>query len=1000
MSELGKRLGDYVVEREIARGGQGVVLAARHHESERPVALKLLTRVADPALAKRFQQEARILAALEHPNVLRVYDLFSWQGLACMALERVEGPSLEALSERAGGRLDPLEACRLLLPLSDALAACHRKGVIHRDLKPANVLREDASGRPVLLDFGLAQRDRELLPDASLDRTRLSLTGEIKGTFRFMAPEQAQPGRLGSTGPATDVYGLGGLILALVGGSAPTTGEGPPVVILRRVVEEPAPDLWSLCPEAPAALAELCRRCLAKDPAARPGLAEVARGLAALLGRPAPAFALAEPLAEPPPAPGQELEPSDPRQVGPYRLERRLGQGGMGAVFLGRHRSLGALRAVKVTDAFGGETRAARFGREVEHLARIRHAQVVGVHEGGREGRLLWYAMDLVEGESLADALERGPLPVSRALAVAHGVAAGVAALHREGIVHRDLKPANVVLRPEGSPVVIDLGLALAPERDQRLTRTGALIGTPRYMSPDQLRGSAEPQVDVYALGLILFELLTGEVATGEAETPAELIGKILHEERPAPSSVDESLPASVDRLCARLLAQDPAQRPRDAGEVEQLLAALVGAPSLPRRRRAPLALIAVGLIVALGAALGLALAPGEGERRASSSPGPSRAAAGAAPDPGALAAASEELARRSRLQDPRERAGALASWLELYPAHPEREEARAAWVVAQRTFPLRTLLAGRQVQEVHLLPAGRFLVCSQFDALVLDAEGREERRWSGRSWARACLTPSQREAWISFKGARLVKVDLERGEELSSLETGLVQLEAFSLSADGGTLAFGGVLNESERRIGLLSTASGEQRPLARVEGKIRQLRFSGGRLMAGTGRNSEEAFNGTGANRAFDNYTRIYDLASGEEVLAIRAMASVDTLHVLPDGSFVAGTSIGELTRYSREGEVLQGFVSRGPDGRPEFGNGLLALALPGAVRGLTHLGQSLYAVEGEINLNRGSLSQWSLEGQRLRLVTTTTAYRDVVTDGERLYLASSRGLEVWLP
>ncbi|HBP17131.1 MAG TPA: hypothetical protein DEA08_04950, partial [Planctomycetes bacterium] len=80
-----------------------------------------------------------------------------------------------------------------------------------------------------------------------------------------------------------------------------------------------------------------------------------------------------------------------------------------------------------------------RFGREVEHLARVRHAQVVGVHEGGREGRLLWYAMDLVEGESLAEVLERGPLPVPRALAVAHGVAAGVAALHREGIVHRDL---------------------------------------------------------------------------------------------------------------------------------------------------------------------------------------------------------------------------------------------------------------------------------------------------------------------------------------------------------------------------------------------------------------------------------------------------------------------------------------------------------------------------------------------------------------------------------
>ncbi|HBP17132.1 MAG TPA: hypothetical protein DEA08_04955, partial [Planctomycetes bacterium] len=568
---------------------------------------------------------------------------------------------------------------------------------------------------------------------------------------------------------------------------------------------------------------------------------------------------------------------------------------------------------------------------------------------------------------------------------------------------HRDLKPANVVLRGDGAPVVIDLGLALAPERDQRLTQTGALIGTPRYMSPDQLRGSAEPTVDVYALGLILFELLTGEVATGDAETPAELIGNILSEPRPAPSSVDDSLPASLDELCARLLHQDPAQRPQHAGEVEALLAGLVGVPSLPRRRHSRRLLI--GLTLAAAAALGLGLATQVGaEGPANSTPGAARAGAPrdlpAAPDPAAIAAAGKALQKHLRLQDLRERAEALAKWLAANPEHPEREEAHAAWVAAQRTFPLRTWLQGRDVQEIHPLPNKRLLVCSEQDVLVLDREGEELWRRSGTSWAYARLSLDRRTALLSYKSKTLRRVDLSTGEELGELETGLRRLEAFALSPDGKTLAVGGQLDDSLRQVGTIPASGGALRVLGRVDGRVRQLCFLKGRLLAGTGRNSDEAFGGQGNNRAFDNHTRIYDLERGVELVALRAMAAVDSLHPLPDGSFMAGTNIGELIRYDHEGKVLQTFVSRTEDGKPEFGNGILALALPGAVRGLTHIGERVYAAEGEINKGLGGLSEWTLTGQRLRIHPRPTAYRDAATDGEHLYLGSQSGLEVWLP
>jgi serine/threonine protein kinase len=993
----GKRLGDYVVEHEIARGGQGVVLAASHHETQRPVALKLLTSQ-EPSARKRFRQEAKILAALDHPNVLRVFDLFEHQNLLCMALERVEGSSLEVLATRGGGRLDALEVCALLLPLSDALTACHRRGVVHRDLKPANVVVEEETRRPVLLDFGLAQRDQELLPAESLDRSRLSVTGEIKGTLHFLAPEQVAPQRVGEVGPQTDVYGLGGLILSLVGGSPPSPGSGAPAAVLRRVLAEPAPDLWTLCPEAPAELAQLCRRCLEKDPGARPSLAEVASTLAGILGQPAPAFALAADPVPARPLPGQPLGPRDPTQLGPYRLERKLGQGGMGAVYLGRHHSLGAARAIKVSDAFAHEARVGRFAREVEHLARVRHAQVVGVHEGGREGRWLWYAMDLVEGEPLDDLLLRGRPPLPRALALAHGIAGGVAALHAAGIVHRDLKPANVVVNLDGSPVVIDLGLALAPERDDRLTKTGAWVGTPRYMSPDQLRGSAEPTVDVYALGMILFELLTGEAASGDAETPAELIGNLLTEARPRLRTVVAALPQELDDLCARLLDADPARRPQHAGEVQALLAELIGSPSAPRRRRRGKALAGALLLTAAGlAAAGLAASSPTSVPSASE--GPELTPKG--PDPRQVAAASETLRRHTRLQDLRERAAALAAWLQEHPEHPELEAARAAWREAQQTFPLRRLLTGRDVQEIYPLSGGRVLACCKNDAFLLDSAGSELFAWSGSSWVEAQVTKDERVALLGRRAATLERVDLLSGASLGTIPSGLGLLEAFALSPDGETLAVGGRSRAGKHRvIGILSLAGGELRVLGRVEGTIRALRFSGEHLLVGTGRNSDEAFGGETKNQAFDNQTRIYDLRQGAEVRALRSMAAVDTLHVLPDGTFVAGSNVGEIIHYAPDGALLQGFVSRGRGGEPEFGNGLLALATPGAVRGLTHIGEVLYVAEGELTKGQGSLSLWTLAGERLRYLPGAHAYRDAATDGELLYLAGKEGIEVWLP
>jgi serine/threonine protein kinase len=265
-----------------------------------------------------------------------------------------------------------------------------------------------------------------------------------------------------------------------------------------------------------------------------------------------------------------------PQRVGPYVVQGVLGQGGMGTVLRARHEDLDVMRALKVLTSRQSPTGAARFAREVAALASVRHPNVVGIHDSGEVGGLPWYAMDLIEGEPLDRILERGgALPLDRALEVTIGICEGVEALHRAGVVHRDLKPQNVVITSDGRPVVLDLGLAIAPDRDQRLTKTGAMVGTPNYMAPEQLAAApVSARTDVHALGLILFELVTGRVALVGGSVH-DLMGKILSDERPRASELLPDLPVALDRVLARAMAREVAERHASAAELAAELAAL-----------------------------------------------------------------------------------------------------------------------------------------------------------------------------------------------------------------------------------------------------------------------------------------------------------------------------------------------------------------------------------------------------------------------------------------
>src|SRR5438445_331821 len=260
--------GRYSLEREVGRGGMGVVYLAREVRLDRPVAIKLLppSKTADPKLRERFLREARTAAKLSHPNVISIHAVEETGGFVFFAMAYVEG---ETLTERVRrrGPLPPSEAARILRDVAWALAYAHGQGVVHRDVKPDNILIEQGSGRVLVADFGIA---------GVVAGAGALVAGEVVGTPEFMSPEQA----LGEAVDArSDLYSLGVVGYFALSGTLPFEAAKATDVLAKQVTEA-APPLASAAPGVPRRLAQAIDRCLAKDPADRPdGTATLAEQL-------------------------------------------------------------------------------------------------------------------------------------------------------------------------------------------------------------------------------------------------------------------------------------------------------------------------------------------------------------------------------------------------------------------------------------------------------------------------------------------------------------------------------------------------------------------------------------------------------------------------------------------------------------------------------------------------------------------------------------------------
>ena len=261
-----------------------------------------------------------------------------------------------------------------------------------------------------------------------------------------------------------------------------------------------------------------------------------------------------------------------PSEIGKYRIERRLGQGGMGTVYLARDSRIGRHVALKLLRVDDDETRM-RFEAEAQSAGRLKHPNIVTIYDYGDVEGFPFIVMEYVEGSTLASMIAQERLPIVRRLALIEQVCRGLAYAHRAGIVHRDIKPSNLMVDENGVIKLLDFGIARNVERG--LTRTGRVLGTASYMSPEQVRGEpVDHRCDVFSVGVVLYEVLTGRRAfPGDSEYV--VYDRILTS-TPAPfEHPDSRVTAAIQPILDRSLAKDPNDRYQDAESFASHLASV-----------------------------------------------------------------------------------------------------------------------------------------------------------------------------------------------------------------------------------------------------------------------------------------------------------------------------------------------------------------------------------------------------------------------------------------
>ncbi|MBF8285680.1 MAG: Protein kinase protein, partial [Anaerolineales bacterium] len=276
------------------------------------------------------------------------------------------------------------------------------------------------------------------------------------------------------------------------------------------------------------------------------------------------------------------------KTIGPYRVVEQVGVGGMATVYKAYQPSMDRYVAIKILPHYLSQDPefVKRFQREARAIAKLEHAHILPVHDYGEYEGIAYIVMRYVEAGTLKDRMAQGQLPLDEIGRLIEQIGGALDYAHRLGVIHRDIKPGNVLLDTQGDTYLSDFGLARMMEATQQLTASGVGLGTPAYMSPEQGQGvKVDHRSDIYSLGVILYEMVTGHVPF-EAETPMAVVIKHITDPLPLPRTVKPDVPEPIERVILRALAKDPAHRYQTAGEFVQALAVAVRNVSVPEAAR------------------------------------------------------------------------------------------------------------------------------------------------------------------------------------------------------------------------------------------------------------------------------------------------------------------------------------------------------------------------------------------------------------------------------
>jgi serine/threonine protein kinase len=560
----------YEILGRIGTGGMGVVYRARHVDLDRSVAIKTIKSGADCRQDElvRFNREARAVAALNLPGIVQLYAFGHVDGIPYYVMEFVDGGSLD---DRLNGRpMDPAWSAGLIEQLAATLQYVHERGIVHRDLKPANVLLAGAKGpdtatvTPKIADFGLAKQLTGADPGLTKSRA-------VIGTACYMAPEQAA-GKNKEVGKSADIYALGAILFELITGQPPFRAETYELTVAQVLTQEP-PRPTELEPAVPADLEAICLKCLEKEPANRyPSAGELADDL-------------------------RRWREGLPVQAGPLHVLDRdtrwakrigceitdlLGCTRTAFLYTAVQTNIGRKVLLKLSTGRVGSPQHMALRRQAAALAGVDHPNVLRLLDYGEQYGKPYLILEYVEGGVTLSRLLRSsslvadgptrfeaettrkPFPSTRAAEICLMLAIGLQEVHQNKVLHCGLHTGAVVLTRDGVPKIagfeaarkkLDSGLVdLVPPPE---------IVPPNFVAPEMFSGRTDavgPATDVYGIGAILYDLLTG-VPPFLAGTAVDTRERVLHEPPIRPRDIEPSIPVTLEAICLKCLEKSSAHR-------------------------------------------------------------------------------------------------------------------------------------------------------------------------------------------------------------------------------------------------------------------------------------------------------------------------------------------------------------------------------------------------------------------------------------------------------